>query len=145
MSDQIKSLQAAATPHLMIILDAIRCWRTARDDGYFPQPCLFRILSPHNADFIVPALDSVMTFYECHLGRPLSVGDTVTISDDESWLLSTLIGVATKERSTTRVDFAANILECAIRSTRAILAGLSSAPQSLDLSEHCASRRSASF
>ncbi len=145
MSDQAQSRQAATTPHWILILEAIRCWRKARDDGHFPQPCLFRALAPHDADFIVPAIDSVMTFYECHLGRPLSVGDTVTISDDENWLLTSLIGVATKERSTTRVDFAANILQCAIRSTRAILAGLSSAPQSLDLSEHCASRRTASL
>lgn len=141
MSDQAQSRQAATTSHRILILDAIRCWRKARDDGHFPQPCLFRALAPHGADLIVPALHSVMTFYESHLRRPISVGDELTISDDESWLLASLIEVATEERSTAQHDCAALMLDCAIQSMRAILKRLPSASQSLDFVALCASRR----
>lgn len=141
MSDQAQSRQAATTPHWILILEAIRCWRKARDDGHCPQPCLFRALAPHDADFIVPAIDSVMAFYESYLGRAISVGDTITISDDESWLLASLIDVATEGRSTAQHDSTALMLECAIQSMRALLQRHPSAPQSLDFVALCASRR----
>ncbi len=79
------------TPPSMII-DAIRCWRSAHDDKRPIQPALFAKLSEYRCGIIAPAFDSVMRFYEACSGRQIRVGgpNHATLSVDEHELLDLL-------------------------------------------------------
>ncbi|AZI36250.1 hypothetical protein NT2_04_00530 [Caenibius tardaugens NBRC 16725] len=70
-----------------VLVDAARCWRTARDTGGAVQPTLFRLLRRRRADMLAPVIDSLMTLYEAALGRPVVMGDARALSRDERRLL----------------------------------------------------------
>lgn len=108
-------------PVPLILVDAMRCWRQARDNEDIVQPCLSRTLAPHDCELMVPALESLCLFYEAALGRPISVGGAQELSDDETRLICLVAG----EKLQTSVDCpddAAHVLGCALCSVRAMLA-----------------------
>ena len=104
-----------------ILIDAARCWRQARDAGHPMQPCLAQALAAHDCTMLAPVFDSLCLFYETALGRPLAVGEALTLSDDEHLLLGLLDG--SRPRACLGcTDRAASALDCALCSTRIMLA-----------------------
>ncbi len=81
-----------ATAIPVILIEAARCWRDARDRGQTVQPYLSRTLSEHDCSMLAPVLDSLCLFYEAALGRPLAIGAALSLSDDEHRLLGLLNG-----------------------------------------------------
>jgi hypothetical protein len=84
------SSKATAVP--AILLNAARCWREARDSGQSVQPSLSRTLDQHDCTMLAPVLDSLCLFYEAALGRPMTVGEALVLSDDEHLLLGLVDG-----------------------------------------------------
>lgn len=111
--------EATAVP--AILIDAARCWREARDSGRSVQPCLSRTLDLHDCAMLAPVLDSLCLFYEAALGRPMTVGEALALSDDEHLLLGLVDG--SKPRQCLNCPKgAATALDCALCSTRIMLA-----------------------
>jgi hypothetical protein len=110
-----------ATAVAAILIDATRCWREARDSGRPAQPCLFRTLDEHNCTMFAPVFDSLCLFYEVALGRPMTVGDAMTLSDDEHLLLGLMDRSMPRQYLTCSQDVGAT-LDCALTSTRIMLA-----------------------
>ena len=104
-----------------ILIDAARCWREARDSGRSVQPCLAQTLDRHDCIMLAPVLDSLCLFYEASLGRPMTVGDAFTLSDDEHLLLG-LVDGSTLRRFLTSAHDVGSTLACAVCSTRIMLA-----------------------
>ncbi|QNO27260.1 hypothetical protein EEB18_021575 [Sphingopyxis sp. OPL5] len=104
-----------------ILIDATRCWRQARDAGHPIQPCLADVLAAHDCTMLAPVLDSLCLFYEAALGRPLAVGKASTLSEDEHLLLGLLDG-SPPRACLDCTDSAASALDCALCSTRIMLA-----------------------
>jgi hypothetical protein len=73
-----------------VLLDAVRCWRRAKDNGRAVQPSLFAALSRDGQEMLAPVFDSLITLFEAALGRRLAVGPKGAISPDERLLLSLL-------------------------------------------------------
>lgn len=104
-----------------VLIDAMRCWRAARDNEDIVQPSLSRTLAPHDCELMVPALESLCLFYEAALGRPITVGGAWDLSDDEARLICLVAG----EEAQAPVggpDDAIHVLGCALWSVRAMLA-----------------------
>jgi len=110
-----------ATAIPAILIDAARCWRDARDRGQSVQPSLSRTLSQHDCSMLAPVLDSLCLFYEAALGRPMAVGATLTLSDDEHMLLG-LVDGSQPRCCLNCAKGAATALDCALCSTRIMLA-----------------------
>lgn len=110
--------QAAAIPPILI--EAARCWREARDSGQPVQPCLSRTLAAHDCAMLAPVLDSLCLFYEAALGRSMTVGQTLALSDDEHLLLRLMDGTAPRRCLNCPTDTAV-ALDCALCSTRIML------------------------
>jgi hypothetical protein len=111
--------QDAAMPASMLV-DAMRCWRVARDAARPAQPHLADALAVHDSVILAPVLDSLFRFYEAALDRPIAVG-AITLSADEHLLLDLLDG----SRPHACIDgpgHAAHTLGCALCSTRIMLA-----------------------
>lgn len=104
------------------VIAAIRCWRSARDAGKPVQQSLHAMLSPHDRGMLAPVFDSVMTLCETAFGRGFVVGAAARLSDDEHLLLDLLDGSRLGSASITCGDEMASALDCAIRSTRIMLA-----------------------
>ncbi len=104
-----------------ILLDAARCWRAARDSGHSVQPCLSRKLAVHDCEMLAPVFDSLCQFYEAALGRPMTVGKTSALSDDEHLLLG-LVDGSTPRRCLNCPKAVGATLDCALCSTRIMLA-----------------------
>lgn len=104
-----------------ILIDAARCWRQARDAGVPIQPRLSRALAAHDCAMLAPVLDSLCLLYETALGRPLAVGEALTLSGDERLLLGLLDG-SRPRACITCTDGAGSALDCALCSTRIMLA-----------------------
>ena len=113
------STAAAAVP--AILIDAVRCWRDARDSGQSAQPCLSRTLAAHDGVMLAPVLDSLCLFYEAALGRPMTVGQALALSDDEHLLLGLLDGTRPHNFPASPKRLGA-VLDCALCSTRIMLA-----------------------
>lgn len=110
-----------ATARAAILVAAARCWREARDVGHPAQPCLYRTLTLHDAEMLAPVFDSLMTLCEAALGRPIAIGETFALSDDEHLLLGLLDGSKPRHACLDCPDGAATALDCAICSTRIML------------------------
>lgn len=121
--------EATVLPALLI--EAARCWREARDRGALSQPCLSDMLAAHgDGAMLAPVLDSLCLLYEAALGRPMAVGEALTLSDDEHVLLGLVEGSAPR-RCLNCAEGTATALDCALCSTRIMLAlnlGRSAAP-----------------
>jgi len=111
--------EATAIP--AILIDAARCWREARDNGESVQPCLSRTLDRHGCTMLAPVLDSLCLFYEAALGRPITVGQALALSDDEHLLLGLMDGTKPR-RCLDCPQGVATALDCALCSTRIMLA-----------------------
>lgn len=111
--------EATAVPAMLV--DAARCWREARDSGKSVQPCLAQTLDAHDCTMLAPVLDSLCLFYEAALGRPMAVGKALALSDDEHLLLG-LVDGSKPRRCLNCPKGAANALDCALCSTRIMLA-----------------------
>jgi hypothetical protein len=109
---------ATAVP--AILIGAARCWRDARDNGQSVQPCLSRTLD-HDCTMLAPVLDSLCLFYEAALGRPMTVGEALTLSDDEHLLLGLMDGSKPRQCLTCPQEVGATLV-CALCSTRIMLA-----------------------
>lgn len=104
-----------------VLIDGARCWRAARDAGHPVLPCLARALAAHDCMMLAPVLDSLCLFYEAALGRPLAIGEALTLSVDEHLLLGLLDG-SRQGACLGCTDNAATALDCALCSTRIMLA-----------------------
>jgi len=104
-----------------ILVDAARCWREARDGGQSVQPCLSRTLEQYDCTMLTPVLDSLCSFYEAALGRPMTVGHALTLSDDEHLLLGLVDGSKPYQFLVCARGISAT-LACALCSTRVMLA-----------------------
>jgi hypothetical protein len=111
--------EAIAVP--AILINAARCWREARDSGQSIQPCLSRTLDRHDCTMLAPVLDSLYLFYEAALGRPITVGKALALSDDEHLLLG-LVDGSRPRHCLTCPDGVGATLDCALCSTRIMLA-----------------------
>lgn len=74
------------------VIDVARCWRAARDHGDPVQPSLFHLLVKRSWEMLAPVFDSLLTFYEAMLGRPVEVGYAQSLSFDEQRLVDLLSG-----------------------------------------------------
>lgn len=105
------------TPTPTILVEAVRCWREARDNGEPVQPSLFLLLSRRGHDMLPPVFDSLLSLAEAVLGRRIVIGDGACLSEDEHRLLSLVEGVGSEP-----VDSGiALAFDCAVRSMRLLL------------------------
>ena len=111
--------EATAVPAMLI--DAARCWREARNSGQSAQPCLSRTLDQYDCAMLAPVLDSLYLFYEAALGQPITVGEALTLSEDEHLLLGLVDGSKLRECLICPEGVGAT-LDCALCSTRIMLA-----------------------
>ena len=104
-----------------LVTAAARCWRGARDGGEPIQQALHAMLTPHDRGMLAPVFDSLLTLCEAALGRRITVGG-VTLSDDEHLLLGLLDGSMPRRACIDCAEGAASALDCAICSTRIMMA-----------------------
>ncbi len=109
-----------------IILDATRCWRSARDSHRPVQPALYETLTVYRCGVLTPVLDSLLELYEKYIGRCFRAGTSGQggISGDEHDLLDLLAAPDSSE--TTLPGASANpglagALRIALRSARIML------------------------
>jgi hypothetical protein len=110
-----------ATTVRAILIDAARCWREARNRGQSVQPALSQILNQYDCAMLAPVFDSLYLFYEAALGQPMTVGEALTLSDDERRLLGLMDGSKLRDCLICPQDVVA-ALDCALCSTRIMLA-----------------------
>lgn len=122
MTFQFPSPSPEAAKGSTILIDATRCWRAARDGGQPIQPSLSHALTAHDCAILAPVLDSLIHFYEAALGRPIATGQTMALSEDEDLLLALLDGSMRRQACIQCPNGAATALDCAICSTRIMLA-----------------------
>ena len=108
-----------------IILDATRCWRSARDSRSPVQPAMYKILAVHRCAVLTPVLDSLLALYESCIGRRLRAGTSgqAGISGDEHDLLD-LLASADGETALPGANAdpgLAGVLRIALRSARIML------------------------
>lgn len=111
--------EATAVP--AILIGAARCWRQARDSGQSVQPCLSRTLDQHDCVMPAPVLASLCLFYEAALGRRMTVGEALSLTDDEHLLLGLVDGFKPRQCLTCPKGVG-DTLDCALCSTRIMLA-----------------------
>lgn len=110
-----------AVTHRMILIEAARCWRNARDTGKPVQPRLYRALAPHGCEMLAPVFDSLMTLCENAFGRQVTIGEAATLSSDELMLLGMIDGTKPRRACIDCPESAATSLDCAICSTRIMM------------------------
>ncbi|MDR6145790.1 MULTISPECIES: hypothetical protein [unclassified Sphingomonas] len=115
-----------------LLTAAARCWRYARDGGRPVQQALHRMLAPHRCEMLAPVFDSYLTLCEAALGRCIDVGECAR-SDDECLLLGLLDGSMRRRACIDCNKGAASALDCAICSTRIMLAMTLGAPRGYGL------------
>ena len=103
-----------------LLIGAARCWRAARDRGEPSQPRLSEMLAAHDCGVLAPVLDSLCLFYEGALGRPMAVGEALTLSGDELRLLGLIDGSVPRSCGDCP-EGAITPLDCALCSTRIML------------------------
>ncbi|CAH0351826.1 MULTISPECIES: hypothetical protein [unclassified Sphingobium] len=104
-----------------LVTAAARCWRAARDARAPVQQRLYMTLSPHDCGMLAPVFASLMALCEAALGRPIAVGG-VMLSDDEHLLIGLLDGSKPRRACIDCADGVASALDCAICSTRIMMA-----------------------
>ena len=122
MSRHVPPPSPADAMHRSLLVDALRCWRGARDAGQPAQPCLYEILVCHRCEMLVPVFDSLMHLCEDALGRPVPVGQPAELSGDEHLLLGLIDGSKLRPECIDCEEGAATALDCAICSTRIMMA-----------------------
>lgn len=105
-----------------LVAGAARCWRVARDRGEPVQRCLYALLNPLDYGMLSPVFDSLMTLSEAALGRKIVVGAAARLSDDEHLLVGLLDGSRQRRGCIDCAPGRASALDCAICSTRIMLA-----------------------
>jgi hypothetical protein len=105
-----------------ILIDATRCWRAARDMGDRVQPCLSRMLARCDCPMLAPVLDSLLSFYELAVGRPLQTGHADLVTHDEYRLVGLVDGSLPRRSCLSCPENAARGLDCAICSARIMMA-----------------------
>jgi hypothetical protein len=85
------SMSAAASS---IVIDAARCWRTARDGGIPAQPALYARLMPLGCGALAPVVDALFMMFEAGVRRRFQAGgpSPQPLSGDEESLLDMLTG-----------------------------------------------------
>jgi len=111
---------AAACPVLLV--NAARRWREARDGHQPIQPHLVSLLSRQGCEILAPVLDSLMHCYEVALGRPLAVGADGHLTGDEQLLIALVNGSARRAACLDCPGEAALTFDCALCSARIMLA-----------------------
>lgn len=104
-----------------LLVEALRCWRHARDSGAAVQHCLYQLLDPQGCGMLAPVLDSLMTLFEAALGRPIRTSAPPLRSADEHLLLGLLDGTRARRACMDCPDGAGSSLDCALCSTRIML------------------------
>lgn len=122
MSRHVSPLPCEAATPKAILLGAARCWRGARDAGQPVQPCLFRTLCQTNCGVLAPVFDSLLMLCEAALGRRFCIGAGNWLSQDELLLLGLLDGTKTRRACIDCNEGAAAALDCAVCSTRIMMA-----------------------
>lgn len=102
-----------------LLISAVRCWRRARDRGLPTQPSLARA---QGGAMLAPALDSLCQLYQLALGRPYCVGRAAAFSADERRLVGLFDGSLPRHLCLDCSEGAATALDCALCSTRILLA-----------------------
>jgi len=120
----------ASTGARDLLTAVVRCWRSARDGGAQVQQSLHRLLAPHGCEMLAPVFDSLMTLYEDALGRRIVPGEGRALSLDEQILLGFLDGSKSRRACIDCAEGAASSLDCAICSTRIMMALAIEAPAS---------------
>jgi hypothetical protein len=111
-----------------VVLDAARCWRSARDEGRPAQPCLYEALAPHGLEMLAPVFDSLLAISEHCLERPLCTGCPLAPSADETLICrlledpSHLDRIAQARGCPRAPGDLTGVLVCALRSTRVMMA-----------------------
>ena len=98
-----------------------RCWRSARDTGAPVQQQLHAVLVRRGCGILAPVLDSLLLLCEAALGRSIVVG-TAMLSTDERLLIGLVDGTLARRACITCPREAATALDCAICSTRIMIA-----------------------
>lgn len=108
-----------------IVLDAVRAWRSARDNQQPIHPTVHQSLARHHCGILAPVFDSLLSLYEACSDRRFHVGGAhVTISTDEHRLLTLLRGSDNCERAmsdASAIPSLASALRIALHSTRIML------------------------
>lgn len=105
-----------------LVTTATRCWRAARDDGGPVQQRLHALLAPRDCGMLAPVFDSLASLCEAALGRPITVGRSAELSNDERLLIGLLDGSKPRHACIDCAEGAASALDCAICSTRIMIA-----------------------
>ncbi|OYX65773.1 MAG: hypothetical protein B7Y88_07640 [Sphingomonadales bacterium 32-64-17] len=122
MSRHLPPPNIADAMHRSLFVEAVRCWRSACDNGQPPQPCLYEILACNRCEMLTPVFDSLMHLCEDALGRPVAVGQPAELSGDEHLLLGLIDGSKLRSDCIACAEGAATALDCAICSTRIMMA-----------------------
>jgi hypothetical protein len=109
-----------------IIIDATRCWRSARDGRRPVQPALYEALAVYRCTVLTPVLDSLLVLYEKYIGRRFRAGAAgqAGISGDEHDLLDLLAGPDGGATALPKIGVdprLAGTLQIALRSARIML------------------------
>ncbi len=113
---------ATSAPEALVV-DAVRCWREARDRHNPVLPILFARLEDRQAGFLAPAINALLAMHEAWSGRPFHAGDpaTLDLTGDERRLLASLeMSTPSATAGAARPSLIAP-LRIALRSTRIIL------------------------
>lgn len=105
-----------------LVSAAARCWRTARDEGQASAPPLHALLADERCPMLAAAFDSLLGLYEQAVGRGLAVGWTAGLSEDELLIANLLRGGENLPRGLAVGEGAARSFDCALCSTRILLA-----------------------
>jgi hypothetical protein len=105
---------------LAILIDAARCWRDARDNNQPVQPSLSRMLAAYHCAMLAPVFDSLCLFYEAALGRPMTAGNALAYSDDETMLIGLMNQTSPRQR--VAHPEGSTTLDCALWTTQIMLA-----------------------
>ncbi|MET0336575.1 MAG: hypothetical protein ABW063_02325 [Caulobacter sp.] len=105
-----------------LVTAAARCWRTARNERQPTQRSLYALLQPLDAELLAPVFDSLMTLCESAMSRSFETGSNAVLSDDESLQLGLLDKTGQRDACIDCPQGAATALNCAICSTRIMMA-----------------------
>lgn len=70
----------------VLIVEAARCWRRARDAKMAVMPKVHALACAKGWPMLAPVLDSLMHLFEDSLSRPFEMGRSKTLSADERLL-----------------------------------------------------------
>lgn len=122
------SIRIGALDANELVMAAARCWRVARDEGEPVLQTLHTMLAHHDCGMLAPAFDSLMSLCEAALGRPIAVGAAEASSEDERLLIGMLAGSHRRRACIDCADGMGQALDCALCSTRVMLAMTLGAP-----------------